>query len=147
MTAVFPLLLLLLAGDLGIGVWRFNPAKSTYESSQAPQSSIRRWDKDGEWAVFIHRGVDSKGREFHVTFRAKYDGQEYPVKGSSRYDRVTLKLVDERTVEQVFKKGEEAAVTVKRKISPDGKAMTIVAKGKNQDGKPFKNILVYEREP
>jgi Tol biopolymer transport system component len=145
-TTVLLPLLLLLASDPSLGVWRFNVEKSTYESSKPPQTSIRRWEKDGDWVVFIHRGVDSQGREFHVTFKAKYDGQDYPVKGSSRYDRVSLKMIDGNTVEQLFKKGDEVTVRTKRKISPDGKTMTIYARGQNRDGKPFKNTLVYDRE-
>jgi hypothetical protein len=136
---------LLLAGDRAIGVWKFNPEKSNYESGPPPQKSIRRFEAADGGCTFIHRGIDARGHEFYVTYTAKYDGKEYPVKGARRYDRVMQKMIDDSTVDLIFKKGDEVTVKARRVISKDGKTMTITATGKHHDGKAFKNVVVYER--
>jgi hypothetical protein len=67
------------------------------------------------------------------------------VSGSSRYDRVALKLVNPNVVEQTFRLKGEVTVRATRTISADGNQMTIIATGTNPDGKKFRNVLVYTR--
>ncbi|MDX2181884.1 MAG: hypothetical protein SFV18_19985 [Bryobacteraceae bacterium] len=139
------LVALLLAADLGLGTWRFNAALSTYESGPAPKESTRVWEKAGDQVRFRHTTVSADGRTNVTEFVASYDGSEGKVTGSSRYDTVSLKLIDDRTVEQTFRLKGEVTVRATRTISADGQRMTIVARGTNPDGKKFVNTLVYDR--
>lgn len=137
----------LTAADLGIGTWRFNAAASTYESSPAPRESTRIWQPAGEGKVrFLHTSVSRDGHKGITEFVAGYDGKEYPVKGSSRYNTVSLKLVDDHVVEQVFRLKGEITVRATRTVSKDSKRMTIIATGSNPGGRAFRNILVYDRQ-
>lgn len=138
---------LLPGGDAALGVWKFNHAASTYESSPAPRESTRIWEKAGEGKVrFLHTTVSAQGRSGRTEFVAAYDGKPYPVTGSSRYDTVTLQLVNEHVVEQTFRLRGEVTVRARRTISADGKRMTILATGNNPDGRAFRNVLVYDRQ-
>lgn len=143
MIALIAFLLLAAAPeDRGLGVWRFVPAESTYESGPAPKESRRQWLADGEWVRFIHDGISAQGKPFHTEFKAKYDGNPHPVIGGSLYDAVSLKLLNPGKVEQTFTMNGKITVRATRTISPDGKRMTIIALGDK-----FKNTLIYERVP
>jgi hypothetical protein len=135
------------AGDLGLGVWKFNRAASTYESSPAPRESTRVWEQAGEGKVrFLHTTVSADGKKGRTEFVAGYDGKDYPVTGSSRYDTVSLKLLSDHVVEQTFRLKGAVTVRATRTVSGDGRRMTIVAAGANPDGRAFRNVLVYDRQ-
>src|ERR1700758_1959895 len=51
----------------------------------------------------------------------KADGTDQPVKGHPYYDSVSIKVVDDRTIEEVDKKGGKTVATSKTAVSPDGK--------------------------
>jgi hypothetical protein len=145
--AVFGFVLYALAAeDRGIGVWEFVLEKSTYESGPAPKQSQRQWIADGDWVRFVHDGVGADGKKFHTEFRAKYDGKPVPFVGGTRYDAVALKLVSPNVVEQTFTLQGKVTVEATRTIAADGRTMTIVARGKNEDGRPFRNVLIYRRK-
>lgn len=147
MTALLALFLFAAVEDLGVGTWHFNAAASTYESASAPRQSKRVWSKRGDKVHFFHTGTSAEGKPFQTEFIAAYDGKDYPFAGGSLYNTVALNLVDAHNVDQTFKKDGRVTVTARRTISPDGKRMTIVAVGATNDGRKFKNVLVYDRAP
>lgn len=51
----------------------------------------------------------------------KADGQDHPVKGHPYYDSVSIKVVDDRTIEEVDKKSGKTVVTSKTVVASDGK--------------------------
>jgi hypothetical protein len=51
----------------------------------------------------------------------KADGADHPISGHPYYDSVSIKVVDDRTVEEVDKKGGKTVATSKTVVSPDGK--------------------------
>jgi hypothetical protein len=62
-----------------------------------------------------------------ATYTAKFDGNEYPFKGSYRFDTVSLKRLGERSFEETDKvKGVLLEVDTWT-VSPDGKTMTLVS--------------------
>lgn len=54
----------------------------------------------------------------------KADGQDQPVKGHPYYDSVSIKVVDDRTIEEVDKKDGKTVATSKTVVSQDGKTAT-----------------------
>ncbi len=64
------------------------------------------------------------------TWTAKRDGKDYPVKGSYYYDSVSLKQVNDRTIEVSYKRGGKLTGIFKKTISPDGGKMTTVYESK-----------------
>jgi hypothetical protein len=52
----------------------------------------------------------------------KADGQDQPVAGHPYFDSVSIKVVDERTIEEVDKKNGKTVATSKTVVSQDGKA-------------------------
>jgi hypothetical protein len=54
----------------------------------------------------------------------KADGADHPVSGHPYYDSVSIKVVDDRTIEEVDKKNGKTVATAKTVVSPDGKTAT-----------------------
>ena len=59
------------------------------------------------------------------SFTAKLDGKDHPVKGSLTYDVVSLKSIDDRTIEWTSKRDGKVVGVEKLTVAPDGKKMTI----------------------
>jgi hypothetical protein len=75
----------------------------------------------------------SSGDEFSmsdptgVSYTAKLDGKDYPVKGDYSCNSVSLKRIDERTIEETEKLDGKAVDVTKLTVSADGKTMTQVS--------------------
>ena len=64
------------------------------------------------------------------TWTAKMDGKDYPVKGSYGVDSVSLKQVNDSTIQATFKRGGKVIDVDKMTVSPDGKTLTTVTENK-----------------
>jgi hypothetical protein len=60
------------------------------------------------------------------SYTAKLDGKDYPVKGSYTYNAVSLKRVDDRTIEETDKRDGKVIGVAKMTVASDGKTMTVV---------------------
>ena len=76
---------------------------------------------------------------------AKYDGKDYPVTGNPAADMISMKKVDDLNTESTFKKDGKVTATNVRKLSADGKTLTITSTGTTVDGKPRKDVQVFEK--
>ena len=119
----------LTAADLPwVGQWKINVAKSSFGESTITYAAVgpgeMQWTLDG------------------MTMKFKTDGKDYPDPwgGTSAW-----KQIDASTWETVDKlKGKVLSSDVKR-ISADGKTLTVKAKGTRPNGKAFENEYVYAR--
>jgi hypothetical protein len=80
---------------------------------------------------------------FHFEMSPKYDGKDYPMTGNSDPDMISMKKIDDYTIETVGKKGGESIMTVRSVVSKDGKIRTSTQKGTNAKGQKVNNTLVY----
>lgn len=65
-----------------------------------------------------------------TNWTAKFDGKESPVKGSYGSDSVSLKQINDRTIEVSYKRGGKLIEVDKMTVSADGKTMTTVSESK-----------------
>ena len=64
------------------------------------------------------------------SWTAKFDGKEYPVKGSYNVDTVTLNKINDHEIETSYKRDGTLIEVDKLTVSADGKTMTIVSEAK-----------------
>jgi GH15 family glucan-1,4-alpha-glucosidase len=64
------------------------------------------------------------------SYTAKLDGKDYPVKGTYTYNSVSLKRVNDRTIEETDKRDGKVIFARKMTVAPDGKKMTVVSTNK-----------------
>jgi hypothetical protein len=80
---------------------------------------------------------------FGESFTAKFDGKDYPVKGAVKGETgessVSLKRLDESTIEETDKVDGKVTSISKMTVSPDGKKMTTVGTS-TKTGKTYTNV-------
>src|SRR5262249_58325933 len=139
------------AEDVQTGHWTLNVAKSKFKTSAAPKTQIVTIVPDGKDGVKVTADVVRAGGEKAAfSYAAQYDGKEYPRTetgdGAVPGQTVTIKRIDNRTLERIsYLKGKKL-VTEKWEISRDGKTRTVTQSGVGPDGKIVDNVLVYEKQ-
>lgn len=136
----------LLAADPAVGTWKLNVAKSKYSPGPPPKSATVTYEASGEGIRRTGQTVNADGQTTSFEYTAQYDGKDYPVKGNPNADSISLKRVNDRTVEGTLKKEGKVTTNVRRVVSADGKTLTITVKGKNAQGQNVNNVSVYEKQ-
>src|SRR5262249_38620726 len=97
-------------------------------------------------------GVDSQGRTTHAEYSAKFDGKDYPWKGTidgkpnPDQDMVSWKKIDDYTYEVTNKLKGKALVTSHVVVAKDGKTRTSRSSGHNAQGVSVHNDVLYEKQ-
>src|SRR5262249_50091142 len=68
-----------------------------------------------------------------VEFDAKFDGKDYSVKGDPSAT-VSLRLIDERTIEQTDKRDGKIMMVMVSQVSLDGKSISVTSTDKRRGG-------------
>jgi len=133
--------------DPMIGTWRVNLAKSTYSPGPAPKSVTNRFEPSQDGGI---KGtidvVDAEGNKIRAEVTAKFDGKDYPFKGSPIADALTLRRNNEREIDIVWKKDGKTALTGKSVISSDGRTTTLTQTGTDPQGRMVHNVIVSEKQ-
>jgi hypothetical protein len=140
-----------LAQDVQTGHWTLNLAKSQFKTSAAPKTQIVTIVPDGKDGVKVTADVvRANGAKAAFAYTGQYDGKENPRTetgdGAVPGQTVTLKRIDNHTVERItYLKGKKLVIE-KWEISRDGKIRTVTQSGVGTDGKPVDNVLVYDKQ-
>ena len=139
------------AQDVQTGRWTLNIAKSQFKTSPAPKTQIVTIVPDGKDGVKVTADVvRANGAKAAFTYAGQYDGKEYARTetgdGAVPGQTVTLKRIDNHTVERISYLKSKKLVIEKWEISRDGKTRTVTQSGIGPDGKTVDNVLVYEKQ-
>jgi hypothetical protein len=125
--------------DPQAGTWKMNLEKSKFvEGGPHPK---------GETVVIeqIENGLkESSSAGFEFT--AKYDGKDYPMKGTSAADAVVLRKINASTIETIRKKDGKVVTRNTTVISEDGKTRTNTFYGTNAQGEPISWVAVFDKQ-
>ena len=134
------------AVDSQVGNWKLNVAKSTFSPGPAPTDGtlIIEAEPNG-YKITVHR-TGAQGKPIHYEMSPKLDGKDYPMTGNLDADMISMKKIDDYTVESTSKKGGKPAITTRSVVSKDGKTRTSTQTGKNAKGQNVKNTLLYEKQ-
>jgi hypothetical protein len=130
------------------GTWTLNTAKSTFSPGPAPKTMSVTYSAVGadgmKIVVDVTPGDGTAAQHWEMT--PHYDGKDHPVKGNPAADTISVKKIDDRTGESTFKKDGKVSSTNRRVLSADGKTLTITSSGTTADGKPRKDVQVFEKK-
>ena len=138
------------AQDAQTGKWTLNVAKSQFKTSAAPKTQVVTIVPEGKDGLKVTADVvRGNGAKAAFSYAGQYDGKENPRTetgdGAVPGQTVTLKKIDNHTVERIsYLKGKKLVIE-KWEISRDGKTRTVTQSGVGTDGKPVDNVLVYEK--
>ena len=135
------------AADNFLGTWTLNVAKSKYDPGPAPKSQTTILDTVAGGAT-RERGdrVNTDGSRTQWEWTAKFDGKDYPVKGDPDRDMVSLKKIDDNTIEVTIKKDGKVTNTMKIVVAKDGHSWTNEASSTNPKGVKVHNIMFFDRK-
>src|SRR5262249_33654493 len=90
--------------------------------------------------------VEADGKTTHFEWTAKFDGKENPVKGDPGRDTVSVKKIDDYTLEITNRKGGKVTTTIKAVYARDGKSRTETVTGTTAQGQKTENVTVWDKQ-
>src|SRR3954464_8754532 len=87
------------SADHFAGTWKLNVAKSKYSPGPAPRSVMVKSEAVENGLKVVIDTVDPEGKSTHAEWTGRFDGKDYPVKGDPARDAVSLKKIDDYTLE------------------------------------------------
>ena len=123
-----------------------NVFKSTYTPGPVPKSAINKFEQWEDGIKATIDLVDGQGNKIHAEVAARFDGKDYPIKGSPIADAVSLKRVNDRQTDVVWKKDGKVVMTGKSVISADAKTTTVTQTGKDPQGRTINNVVIYDKQ-
>ena len=134
------------SGDLVSGTWKLNLRTSKFAGLAAPKSLTVVLEVSGDQEKSTTEGVSGTGRRIFSQHLAKYNSQDYPIGGSTPDHTIALRRIDALTSERVDKRGGIVVETRTRKLSPDGKSLTVTVGAAQPGAQPIKHILVFDKQ-
>lgn len=123
-----------------------NVAKSKFTPGPGWRSQIRTYSATPDGVSVHWSGVGAQGETMQVSYTYKYDGKDYVMKGSANYDTLNAVRIDALTGRSEEKRDGKIVGIAIRRVSPDGKVLTITDEGTNRNGKKFSQVLVFDRQ-
>jgi hypothetical protein len=116
------------ATRVGLAPAAINPTSGSWRIASVQQSD------NGLLVTFKTNGDEITMTEpTGETYTAKFDGNDYPVKGAFGWDAVCLKRINKNTIEETDKRAGKVIDVSTTTISADGKKMTVVDTDKVSD--------------
>ena len=134
------------AADNQAGTWKLNVAKSKYSPGPPPKEGTLTVEAIPNGLKITIHGTDAEGKPVHMEFAPKYDGKDVPATGLPGADSISMKKIDDYTVEAVSKKEGKPLTTTRTVVSKDGKTRTTTQKGTNAKGEKTNNVAVYDKQ-
>jgi hypothetical protein len=122
------------------GTWKFNPEKSKFPGNP-PQADQVTIDTDGTISV---QETGSTGKQSSWSYKP-VQGKAVPVVGHGENVTVIATKVNPWKTTQVWDYNGRAAKSYAT-LSKDGKTQTFHMSGTDKDGKPFTELVVFEKQ-
>jgi hypothetical protein len=144
------------AADVFSGTWKMNLEQSQFSPGpilKPTGPNFIKIEATGSGLMFTSDGIDNKGRKTHGHYVVYFDGSdsvyEQMVDGKPDPDSapstVSLKQIDNHTLELTFKVDGRAVLIATLTVSSDGKKGTAISMGINADGTTSTSRVVYEK--
>ena len=132
------------ADDAFMGTWKLNEAKSKIGAGM-PKNDTVVYAQTGDEVTITVDGTDG-GKPVHHVWTGKFDGKDYPAKGSDMHDTRAYTKVDANTLTYKVKKDGKDVGSGKVVISADGKSRTVTETDMGKDGKEATTTAVYDKK-
>jgi hypothetical protein len=146
LTAFAPATLAAQTSDPVHGTWTLDPTRSKFTPGPAPQGLTVTFAPAGEGLRVTSELVDAEGRTVRTEYTAYYDSRDYPLKGTPAADMVSMRRIDASTSERVDKSKGKTVMTYVRRVSADGKTLTVTQTGIDAQGRIVRNLVVLTKK-
>jgi hypothetical protein len=128
------------------GTWKLNPAKSKGPAGTVPKEQTAKITTSGDQVQTEITGTNADGTPIQIKYVMPVKGGVGKVLSGGPYDGVTRKDIDANTREVSYMQGGKEALHIRAVLSKDGKALTVMGKGKDAQGKPASSVTVYDKQ-
>jgi hypothetical protein len=133
--------------DPAHGVWKLNPAKSTFSPGPAPKELTVTIEPAGPGRKVTLNGVAGDGAAVQWGYSGNFDGKEIRLTGNNPdADIVILKRVSANATRSTFKKAGKTTIVNGLSVSADGKTLTVASTGVDAKGQKVKNTQVFDKQ-
>ncbi len=134
-------------GDPWIGAWKINMEKSQFSPAPARfKSYTYTVEQAGKGFKTTSQQVNLDGSTTNMEATTYRDGKDYPLNGNPIADSVSVKQINNLTVEAAWKKAGKVVMTYTNVMAEDGKSWTSTMRGTNPKGETINNVFVYEKQ-
>lgn len=127
------------------GVWNANLEKSQRHENHQFKSAKLQFEISTDLVVLTYSGINMSGKQESSTRKIRPDGQEHPIAEAPDVVEIA-KWVGPNRLEVVAKKDGKVAGQSSYEVSGDGKTLTATVKGIDAKGRPFEQVIVFDRE-
>jgi|HubBroStandDraft_1064217.scaffolds.fasta_scaffold209152_2 hypothetical protein len=133
--------------DPAVGSWSLNTAKSKPDPSlPAVKSQVRTYTASpGGLTVAVH-SVLPDGSTHDVGSSFAYDGKKHAVTGVDAYDSIRVKRLGPGSSYSSLYLGGKSIGHLTRRVSKDGKTMTVTSIYTDKSGNKVHDVGVYDRQ-
>ena len=135
------------------GTWKLNVAKSKFSPAELIQkSATTKFEVTLDTIKMVNDAVDVQGRVTHAEYTARFDGKDYPWKGTidgkpnPDQDAVTWQRIDSHTYLSTNKLKGQTLTTLRIVIANDGKTRMNILTGRTVNGLTVNVSIVYEKQ-
>jgi len=107
-----------------LGTWRLTNVETSRPDLPHPASGITTFAQQADGIHYSNDGTWTDGRASKVTAVLQLDGSLCPITNSLIADSLSLRVLDDGTLEVKMKSGGADVGTNRTKVSPDGRTMT-----------------------
>jgi hypothetical protein len=129
------------------GVWRLNPAESTFASGPPPYkrvtTRIEPW-RDGLAVIYDMVGI--RGGVTHWEWAGRLDGRDYPLQGVEEVITHAYSRAGDRNYTLTTKVDGRITTTTTIAISSDGRVMTVTSPAVDDRGQRAVNTAIYLKQ-
>jgi hypothetical protein len=125
------------------GTWIANLSKSTRHANHQFQNATMRFDVGTDTVVLSYEGVNASGKHESSTQTIHADGQERAVPGAPGI--VAISTLEPRRLESSAMRDGVALGRGKYEVDEEGRTLTATVSGVDASGKPFDQVIVFDR--
>ena len=127
------------------GPWTLDVSKSSFSPGPAPKSQHAVLTAIPNGIRTVADRVEADGKLVHFEWDGTFDGNDRPVIGDPARDTVSVKKIDDYTIEVTNKKAGTVTTVLRAVYAKDGKSRTETTTGTNTQGKPVKNVTYWTK--
>jgi hypothetical protein len=127
------------------GQWTLDVAKSSYSPGPAPKSQHAVLTAIPNGIRTVADRVEADGKKVHFEWNGTFDGKDQPVVGDPARDAVSVKKIDDYTIEVTNKKGGKVTTVLHAAYAKDGKSRTETITGTDTQGRAVRNVTYWTK--
>src|SRR5215467_5021180 len=128
------------------GEWTLDLSKSSFSPGPAPKSQHAVLTAIPNGIRTSADRIEADGKKVHFEWNGTFDGKDQPVIGDPARDHVSVKKIDDYTIEVSNKKDGKVTTVLRAVYAKDGKSRTETTTGTNAQGKAVRNVTYWNKQ-